>query len=51
MSHECPDCGQTCHCNGDIDDCDYGDVDAQLKCGHYKTPECVSDLDEEDAEN
>ena len=21
MSHECPDCGELCHCNGDIDDC------------------------------
>lgn len=21
MSHECPDCGQICYCDGDIDDC------------------------------
>ena len=21
MAHECPECGQQCHCNGDIDDC------------------------------
>ena len=21
MAHSCPDCGYTCHCGGDIDDC------------------------------
>lgn len=21
MAHECPACGKTCYCNGDIDDC------------------------------
>ena len=25
MAHECPDCGQVCHCNGDIDDIDFGE--------------------------
>ncbi len=22
MAHSCPECGQTCYCNGDIDDCE-----------------------------
>jgi hypothetical protein len=43
MSHECPDCGQTCYCNGDIDDCDFGDVKAQIHCKH-----CQVDQDDED---
>jgi len=24
--HTCPECGQACFCNGDIDDIDWGDV-------------------------
>ena len=34
--HSCPDCGQACYCEGDIDDLDFGDdcpgADA---CQHY----------------
>ncbi len=25
MAHECPICGLTCHCGGDIDDCVFND--------------------------
>ena len=25
MAHECPVCGLTCRCNGDIDDIDFGE--------------------------
>jgi len=25
MAHTCPDCGSYCCCNGDIDDCDWGE--------------------------
>ena len=25
MAHTCPECGYQCHCNGDIDDIDFGD--------------------------
>lgn len=25
MAHTCPRCGQLCHCNGDIDDIDFGE--------------------------
>lgn len=24
MAHECPECGLTCHCDGDIDDVCWG---------------------------
>lgn len=32
MAHECPECGMTCHCNGDIESHDCGDVQAQIAC-------------------
>jgi hypothetical protein len=35
MSHECPECGELCFCNGDIDDCLFNwdeDVDACTHC-------------------
>lgn len=25
MAHTCPECGQLCHCKGDIDDIDFGE--------------------------
>lgn len=34
MAHECPECGHNCHCGGDIEDCDFGDVEAGLACVH-----------------
>lgn len=46
MAHECPECGYTCHCNGDIECCDLGDVSAQLACTH-----CEEEIeDDEDFE-
>jgi hypothetical protein len=34
MAHECPDCGQVCHCSGDIDDCVFN-VDSYVEaCVH-----------------
>lgn len=32
MAHSCPECGQWCHCCGDIDDCDVGDYYAVEHC-------------------
>lgn len=38
MAHECPECGMTCYCNGDIDDCDYGEY--MEGCEHWKRLSC-----------
>jgi len=32
MAHDCPECGQACYCNGDIDDCYIPDHEAELAC-------------------
>ena len=45
MAHTCPDCGQTCYCNGDIDDCLFDDDDCE-DCDHFN--QCSSDLDDLD---
>jgi len=34
MSHECPDCGSTCFCNGDIDDCCLNEEATVNGCTH-----------------
>lgn len=34
MAHECPDCGQTCYCHGDIDDCLFENSEEQAICDH-----------------
>lgn len=34
MAHECPDCGQTCYCHGDIDDCLFDNSEEQAVCDH-----------------
>lgn len=36
--HTCPNCGQACYCNGDIEDHDTGD---EFACDHWL--ECESD--------
>lgn len=36
--HECPDCGEICHCGGDIDDIMF---DQPADCEHV----CDADLD------
>jgi len=43
MAHECPDCGQACYCNGDIDDC-FFDEGAE-KCTHWR--ECDQENDDD----
>ena len=35
MSHECPDCGELCHCNGDIDDCMFNLPRDVNRCTHW----------------
>ncbi len=32
MAHECPECGYTCHCNGDIDDICWADSKQSAAC-------------------
>jgi hypothetical protein len=32
MAHSCPECGQACYCNGDIDDCLLDDEAAVIAC-------------------
>ena len=47
MAHPCPECGQRCHCNGDIDDIDFGeDSPGADACVHYQ--ECEKEHDPED---
>jgi len=36
MAHECPECGQVCYCNGDIDDCIIPSEESEMNCIHYK---------------
>ena len=50
MAHSCPDCDQTCYCNGDIDDIlieDEEDVRRCVCCPIDSGPE-DSDYDEDD---
>ncbi len=45
MSHTCPECGHTCHCGGDIDDVNWGELDS-CKCSVTPPTEgCGNDLD------
>lgn len=47
MAHECSECGMSCHCNGDIDDINFGErfdcicSESDWGCGKY-------DLDEDE---
>lgn len=44
MAHSCPECYETCYCNGDIDDCLF-DFDEDVEaCNHYL--QCSTDLDD-----
>lgn len=43
MAHECPECGQWCHCGGDIDDCGLN-LDADIE-------QCTHCIDEMRADN
>ncbi len=40
--HTCPDCGQACYCNGDIDDHETGEDD---NCQHWL--ECEDEADDD----
>ena len=48
MSHECPECGQTCHCGGDVDDCLFNESDEAIHCTHWKI--CEPSLVEDDSD-
>ena len=45
MAHECPECGQTCYCGGDIDDCCFNFEEDVMRCDHYKQCEQEDDDD------
>ena len=48
MAHTCPDCGQVCYCNGDIDDICLDLPKDQNRCKHYLG--CLKE-DSEELEN
>jgi hypothetical protein len=44
MAHECPECGQCCYCNGDIDDMLLNTEEDVIACDHCP---CDGSEDEE----
>jgi hypothetical protein len=48
--HSCPDCGQACYCNGDIDDIDAGDKEAAENCIHCLFEEVLDSCELSDDE-
>lgn len=40
MAHECPECGLTCYCGGDIDDCCFHGTEEEMYCSHCDCAEC-----------
>lgn len=44
MAHSCPDCGSTCYCRGDIDDCLLDFEHDIINCIHCP----LEDLEEDD---
>lgn len=49
MAHSCPDCSQTCHCGGDIDDIDFGDDTPEaMRCTHCRDRDDEPDDELED---
>lgn len=48
MAHECPDCGVTCHCGGDIDDINFGEGEACEHCFDRLYGEKDEEYEEED---
>jgi hypothetical protein len=46
MSHTCPECGETCYCNGDIDDCCNDFKEDVENCIHWI--ECQRPMEEDD---
>lgn len=47
MAHSCPFCDQSCHCGGDIDDCQLDGTDEQDNCTHCPYDDYDEDYDEE----
>lgn len=50
MAHTCPDCGMTCHCNGDIDDLCLDFEDDVMACTHcydFETDDFDNEFDDE----
>lgn len=45
MAHSCPECGLTCYCGEDIDDCLFDFDDDVEACTHWKI--CENDDDDE----
>lgn len=48
MAHSCPECGQTCYCGNDIDDCLFDFDEDVAGCTHYLSTFCDSHEDEDD---
>lgn len=48
MAHECPECGCTCHCHGDIDDICFGIPEHYCKCCEEKEDKELHDDYEEE---
>ena len=51
MAHACPDCGQLCHCNGDIDDCEFNFPEDVMRCTHCIDESDIDDSDIDDLED
>ena len=47
MAHTCPDCGQTCYCGEDIDDCLLDLAVDIARCTHYQTG-CAEEYEDDD---
>ena len=48
MAHDCPECGMSCYCNGDIDDINFGER-WDCKCALTNQNCCgYEDYEEED---
>ncbi len=43
MAHTCPECGQACYCNGDIDDCLNDFEEDVMNCTHCDGVEDIED--------
>jgi len=48
MAHTCPECGQVCYCEGDIDDCVLDTDETAENCTHYKI--CSKEYAEDELE-
>jgi len=48
MAHTCPECGSTCYCNGDWDDCCLDLPDDVNACKHWVECNNEEDISEEE---